>query len=98
MALNFVKIEEIKWLPADIENISSAKSHYALLLYIINQLTNKSDVDRFKSSMKETVKILQQVAEENVEDKDYLIGEILELTGISMNEETSDFFFPAEWE
>lgn len=96
MALNFVKIEEIKWLPEDIENISSSKSHYALLLYIINQLSDKSDVDKFKLKMKETVKILQKVAEENFEEKDYLFGEIIELTGISIDEETSDFFFTAE--
>lgn len=98
MDLNFVKIEEIKWLPADIENISSSKSHYALLLFVIDRLTDKGVIDKFKSSIKETVKILQKVAEENFEEKDYLFEEIHELTGISMNEETSDFFFLAEWE
>jgi hypothetical protein len=34
MNKSIVKIEDVEWLPHDIENIGSTKPHYALLLFI----------------------------------------------------------------
>ncbi len=45
--------------------------------------------------MKQTVENLQKAAEENCEEQDYLTEEIQQMTGISLDEETSAFFFKA---
>ena len=48
MKCSIIKVEDIKWLPTNIENIPSAKCHYALLFLFINYHIDQDDIDRCK--------------------------------------------------
>lgn len=80
-------------VPEDTEEVSSSKPYFALIYWIINDYKREKSVEReFTSQIKKLLKI----ADDNVEEKDYLIGEIEALTGEKLDEYFLNLFELAE--
>ena len=65
-------------MPKETDEVSSSKPYFALIYWILNDYKRNKNVEaEFKTQLER----LQKIADENVEEGDYLIDEIKAMTG-----------------
>ena len=78
-------LEGLLLVPKETDEVSSSKPYFALIYFLINDFKRDPNVEK---EFRDQIKKLLKIAEDNFEEKDYLIGEIEALTG----EKLDDYF------
>lgn len=91
---NLLSVKDLVLVPEKTDQVSSAKPYFALIYFILNEFKRERSVaEDFKGQIEK----LWEIADENGEEKDYLISEIQELTGEDLDEYFLKLFKLAEW-
>lgn len=85
-----INLEKLVLVPPgpDDADVSSSKLYYALIVWILNSLSKEEDPklqQTFERSIASQLKQLKKIAAENYEEDKYLINEIEEITGITLD-------------
>jgi hypothetical protein len=75
---DFLNWKGLILVPKETDEVSSSKPYFALIYWILNDYKRNKNVEaEFKTQLER----LQKIADENVEEGDYLIDEIKAMTG-----------------
>jgi hypothetical protein len=80
---NMLNWKGIVLLPKDTEEVNSSKPYFALIYFILNEYKREKNVE---AEFKPYIEKLKKIADDMVEEDDYLIDEIQALTGEDLDE------------
>lgn len=85
-----INLEKLVLVPPgpDDADVGSSKPYYALIVWILDSLSKEKDPklqQTFETYIASQLKQLKKIADDNVEEDEYLISEIEEITGITLD-------------
>ena len=87
--MKIFSLRNLAILPKDLESVNGSKQYYALIYLILKEY---KDMKNSELEFKDVLEKLKKVADDNVEEVDYLIGEIEELTGEDLDDHFLSLF------